>query len=277
MVRPAIVLIFFFLLAWLAQAGTVVLSGGCISSNQSSNTLLFYLSNGGNDSAINVAIIPSLSGATPDRASYKIGSLPPQSNTTVPIGFTNVIENGTHAARIIVVYQQGASSFTAVFPCLFYYGHGNATVSQVLVSPYPGALENGTVKVDVVVTNLGPNYLQANVSLALPPGFNYVGASHYLVDLAPEGSAHVIFNASPPPQSSGGAYTSYGAAAFASYSSGNLSYTTMETFSINPVQPPPTAVAGYLLFQIALAAVVLIIALIAFSLFIRRRRHRRRS
>ena len=276
MVRPAIVLIFFFLLAWLAQAGTVVLNGRCAQSNQSSNTLLFYLSNSGNDSAINVAIIPSLSGATPDRASYKIGSLPPQSNTTVPIGFTNVIENGTHAARIVAVYQQGASSFTAVFPCLFYYGHGNATVAQVLVSPSAGALENGTVKIDVVVTNLGQNYLQANVSLALPPGFNYVGASHYLVDLAPEGSAHVIFNASPPPQSSGGAYTSYGAAAFASYSSGNLSYATMETFSINPVQPP-TALAGYLLFQIALAAVVMIIALIAFSLFIRRRRHRSRS
>jgi hypothetical protein len=261
-------LLFIFLFTGVASAGTVILTGSCSTPNPQNSTFLFNLSNSGNDSAINLAIIPHISGATPSNSSYEISSLPPGSNTTISIRVSNITEKGAHTAVLTSDYEQGSSHFSAIFPCLLYFS--NRTTSQIEIAVYPSSLQDGNSEITVTAFNAGSNSIRANLSLALPPVFNYTGTS-YPLDLAPNAYENVTFQVSLLPSSLGGMYSTYGAAAFASYSIGNSSYATMRTFSINPATQSAYG-GGSIIFIAAAIAVFAVAALTLFSILRKKRR-----
>ena len=261
--------ILFFLFVGMASAGTVVITGSCSSPNPRNTTFLFSLSNSGNDTAENITLVPLVFGATPINSSYSLSSLPPGATDNLTMGVSNITEPGAHAARVVALYSQGPSYFSAVFPCLLYFY--NTTASEVAVAVYATPLQNGTAYVKVALANAGSNSILANVSLVLPPAFNATSAS-YKLNLTAHGSANVTFRPSLLPSLEVSSYSAYGAAAFVSYSSGNLSYATMQIFALSPASPfqPNTAISS--VFILVAVVIVAISALIIYSVLNKRRK-----
>ena len=258
------------MLAGSASAGTVIITGGCSSLIHNSTTLLFSLSNSGNDTAFNLTATPFIYGATPSSYSYTINSLPPGANDTFAIGISNVTEVGAHVVRVETLYRQGVSYFTAVFPCLI--DIFNTTRSQLALGIYASPLQNGNAFVKVVATNLGATNLRANISLMLPPEFNSTVTSQYL-DLAPRESTNFTFQAFLLPSSTVGTYSSYGVAVSGTYSISNLSYASLEIFSLVPLSSSSQSSSNSLLSAAAIVGAVIIVAIVLYS-FLRKKKKR---
>ncbi|MCL5239697.1 MAG: hypothetical protein M1286_04505 [Candidatus Marsarchaeota archaeon] len=265
MSRTAICVFLLLAISGLASAGTVTLNGECLVRNVSSNSIAFSLSNSGNDSAYSLVLTPVIQGSQSVVGAYTANLLGPLSNVTFALNFTNITERGEHPAYMLLAYQQGTSVFTATFPCVIPFG--NTTVSKVLISSNVTPLSNGTFAIRVGAFNEGSQPVVANVLLALPPSFTYADQDSYHVDLAPYAVQNVTFVVTPPGYSS---QASFGSAAFATYSLDNLSYTSMDPFTV--VIAPPGALAGPILFYAAGAAIVAVLALILLSVWRRSRR-----
>ena len=131
----------------LAHAGTVILTGSC-NATLVNSSIVFSLSNSGNDSAYNLIISPIVEGATPLNTSYSMNVLAPGQTKTIYVKLTNFGLNGSYVDAFYVTYQQGFSFFSAVFPCLVY-------INKLAVSPI----------YEVVGTTPLKNMVIVNVSL----------------------------------------------------------------------------------------------------------------
>lgn len=242
------------------SAGTVTLTGGCTNQNISGNTISFNLLNSGNDTAFNLILNATIPHARTTQSVYPLNILGPGANATFEINISNVSERGTSAVQFTLAYQQGTSVFTAVFPCLAPIK--NSTVSHLYVSLNKTSVQSGVVSVRVNLFNAGTDTESANVSLMLPPTFSYKSSPVVHVTLAPYKTDNVTFSLGIP----GGSPASYSAAAVASYSKDNLSYTSLVKFVIDTSASSSGSIFSSLILYAALAVAVVVIVLILLSL-----------
>jgi len=260
--KTSLSILTFAVLIGLASAGTVTLTGGCRTAVITNNTVQFHIVNSGNDTAFNMVLTPVLTNAQPVGA-YTINSLGPLQNATLMVKVANITEKGTSPAYFVAAYQQGSNVFTAVFPCLLSFF--NATTSQVLLSANALAFSNGTAKVTVSAFDAGASDINANVSLVVPPTFSFSSSKYYTIGLTPYQTTNVYFTLQYP----AGSTASYSIAALSSYSHDNLSYGTFTAFIIAPPKLLPTNTVPIFTYVVA-AVIVLILALIAFSVLRKR-------
>ena len=257
----------FLLLASLAAAGTLTLSGLC-RNPVDGTSIVFNLSNSNlsNDTAYNIGIQPFISGARSASEGYAVnGLLQPGAGANVSISLSNITARGTYADYFVTTYMQGMDSFTAVFPCLVSFH--NTTVSQIYLTPSVSPGPNGTAKVSVSLFSAAN--VTANVSLILPPTFLYESARQLRIGLGPYITKNATFYLKLPSS----AQVSYGVAAAAQYEEGNLSYARYVSFSISQQKLNPPLDLGSVLLWASAAVVALLVALLAYVFLKKRKKH----
>lgn len=260
----AIFAVAFLLLLGAASAGTVTLSGTCSVATNNSSSFNFTIANSGNDTASNLVLTPSIFGAKPSNSSYVVQYLGPGSQMTFNISVTNIAEPGAHAVYVTAVYQQGSSSvFTTLFPCVVPLLV--PTASQVLLAVNTTIGSSGNEVVTALLHNGGANAADVNVSLVVPPTLTYASPKSYVISLAPYGNANATFQFTLPKSQE----ASYIGVVFASYSNSNMLFTTGRTLLVLP--PGPLSYSVYLIAG-AVALVVIVAALIVYSIFRKRRK-----
>lgn len=242
----------------IANAGTVTLSGSC-QNYLVNNSIVFSLSNSGNDSAYNLLLSPLIFGAKPVNSTYPILQLKPGETVTTYFRLTNFTLNGTYADAVIVSYQMGFSAFTAIFPCMV--SIGRATVSPV----YENVNVNnsgGVSVVNVALFNGGPNTVNGSLFLFTPPTFSYISSKAYNFTLGPYTSKNFTFKLNIPNTGS----ASYSSAAVASFAINKLHYASMTTFAINIAAAVSTGKKINIL-EVVLIGVSVIIVLLLILMF----------
>ncbi len=248
-------IVFAFMLALLSagmlNAGTVSLTGTC-SHALGSNTVVFSLSNSGNDSAYSVHVLPTIKDATAVGTSYDIGVLGPNSSSTTGVNLTNVYARGTYADYFTVAYQQGSQTFIALFPCLLDFG---TTANSSILLSYNITYSGGREIIAVNALNAGDSELDATIYPILPPSFSYISNRSENVRIMPLKYATARFIVEP--ESSG---ASYSGAVTATYAFNGTDYATLSTLTLT--EKGSSGGIVYVPLFIAAAAVVLILALI---------------
>jgi hypothetical protein len=259
MTKLAICLFSICLLFSIASAGTVTLNGGCAPSNTLTNTTIFSISNSGNDTAMQMILTPVMQNAEPSNATYAISSLGPSSSATINVTAKDITAKGTSGAYFVAAYQQGGSVFTAVFPCVMSFG--TMTKSQLILGINSSAALNGSAEVTVHAYNAGSSAVAANISLAAPPSFTYRSARYQQIFMRPAEMVNATFYLTIPNL----VQSSYTVGAISNYIQDNLSYANFVVTVLGSTAP--ASKAGSLLFFGVAAAVVVVLALIGFSLF----------
>jgi hypothetical protein len=247
----------------VVSAGTVTLTVSCRPISSNSTTTNFSLLNSGNDTAFNLVITPFIFGAQPLQKTYPINSLGPNSQISMNVSFAGIKQSGAYGGYFYAVYQQGSDIFTAVFPCLFSFF--KQTQSQVLISSNTTVGADGNAIVKISAFNEGTDSLETLIQLVVPPTFTYNGSENHSLTLAPYQKGNATFRLKIP-----GGQASYTAAAFASYSKDNLSYASLSTFVIS-AQGETSSKLSTLFFDLVMAAIVIVLLLIIFSIFKRKR------
>jgi len=232
----------------LAHAGTVTLTGSC-NATLVNSSIVFSLSNSGNDSAYNLIISPIIEGATPLNTSYAISMLPPGQTKTLSVKLTNFGLNGSYVDAFYVTYQQGFSFFSAVFPCLVYIN--KPTVSPIYEVVRVTPLKNMVI-VNVSLFNAARTPVNGTISLVVPPTLSFISNKSYGFTLQPYTNESFTFKLQSP---NNGA--SYSSAAVASFNMSNLHYSSMATFSITPY-----IAKGGLLSSLEITAIIIVIILL---------------
>jgi len=265
MLKSNILISTFVFLAFLnlAHAGTVTLTGSC-NATLVNSSIVFSLSNSGNDSAYNLIISPLVEGATPLNKSYAISMLLPGQTKTLSVKLTNFGLNGTYVDAFYVTYQQGFSFFSAVFPCLVYIN--KPTVSPIYEVVRATSLKN-IIIVNVSLFNAARTPVNGTISLVVPPTLSFISNKSYGFTLQPYTNESFTFKIQSP---NNGA--SYSSAAVASFNMSNLHYSSMATFSITPY----VAKSGLLSPLEITAVIVVIILLIALFLLARSIKNKKR-
>ena len=265
MIKFNILVSIFAFLAFLnlAHAGTVTLTGSC-NATLVNSSIVFSLSNSGNDSAYNLIISPIVGGATPINTSYAISVLPPGQTKTLFIKLTNFGLNGSYVDSFYVTYQQGFSFFSAVFPCLVF-------INKLAVSPIYEVVGTTPLKnmviVNVSLFNAARTPINGTVSLVIPPTLPFLSNKSYEFTLQPYTNETFTFKLKSP---NNGA--SYSSAAVASFTMSNLHYSSMATFAITPY-----VAKGGLLSPLEITTVIIaIILLIALFLLARSIKNKKR-
>ena len=263
--RRSIFMLALALLLGSAAAGTVTLTGSCVSRVLNGNTVQFGIINSGNDSAYSMLLAPVISGATPTSPIYNISALGPGEQKTINVTLENPLLRGAYVGYFIATYDQGAgSTFTAAFPCILYFY--NTTISQILLSTNESLLSNGTVSVKVTATNAGSDAVNANVSIIVPPTLSQVSSPSFEVTLAPYATKTVTFYLT----SLSTDQAAYGAAAAASYTAGGLGYAVLSKFVVS-FEKTSSGGVGDLLVVAVIAVIIVLLALLAF-VFLKNRR-----
>jgi len=265
MLKFNILLSIFAFLAFLnlAHAGTVTLTGSC-NATLVNSSIVFSLSNSGNDSAYNLIISPLVEGATPLNTSYPINVLAPGQTKTIYVKLTNFGLNGSYVDAFYVTYQQGFSFFSAVFPCLVYIN--KPTVSPIYEVVRVTPLKNMVI-VNVSLFNAARTPVNGTISLVVPPTLSFISNKSYGFTLQPYTNESFTFKLQSP---NNGA--SYSSAAVASFNMSNLHYSSMATFAITPY-----VAKGGLLSPLEITAVIVaIILLIALFLLARSIKNKKR-
>ncbi|MFP3289245.1 MAG: hypothetical protein RXO35_02335 [Candidatus Micrarchaeota archaeon] len=218
--------IFAFLIFFnLVHAGTVTLTGSC-NATLVNSSIVFSLSNSGNDSAYNLIISPIVEGATPINTSYAISVLPPGQEKTLFVKLTNFGLNGSYVDAFYVTYQQGFSFFSAVFPCLVFIN--KPTVSPIYEVVRTTPLKNMII-VNVSLFNAARTPINGTIFLIIPPTLPFISNKSYGFTLQPYTNETFTFKLKSP--NTGASYSS---AAVASFNISDLHYSSMVTFSITP-------------------------------------------
>ncbi len=266
----------FFLLAiaavslfGLAGAGTVTLTGTCPTSlSRSSNYIFFNISNSGTDPALNMQIVPDLTGFSTYNASETISVLGPTQAVTKYFYIYNFSYNGTYVEAFLAKYDQGSSTFYAVFPCPVSIGSGTtpmAVISSITESP-------GDV-LNVTVANGYNTPVSATLSVVAPPALSISTKSRNVL-LQPDSQQSFSFSFAQPP--SGQSFTT----AFAlSYLDGGQHYASVMDYVVESGNSLPAqggSSDGIVVWGFALL-VALILILIASSLRRNARRKREAS
>jgi len=251
----------------LAHAGTVILTGSC-NATLVNSSIVFSLSNSGNDSAYNLIISPLVEGATLLNTSYPINVLAPDQTKTIYVKLTNFGLNGSYVDAFYVTYQQGFSFFSAVFPCLVYIN--KPTVSPIYEVVRTTPLKNMVI-VNVSLFNAARTPLNGTISLIVPPTLSFISNKSYGFTLQPYTNESFTFKLQSP---NNGA--SYSSAAVASFNMSNLHYSSMATFSITPYVAN-SALLSPLEITTLIVAIILLIALFLLARSIKNKKRRERE
>jgi len=250
----------FVALLGITHAGTVVLTGTC-SNYVTNNTIYFALSNSGNDSAYNLILSPLLTNATPMNSSYSINALNPGQNVSVQVKLKNISMQGTYADVFVLAYQQGSSSFSAIFPCLLSYPR--STTSEIYSTAHVSAIK-GEGFINVSLFNAGRENITGNLSLIIPPTLSYISKSSYSFKLSPYNTSNMSFSVKLPQ-----GVASYTGAVAVSYLLNGLHYSNMATFQIG--NPASSALIYTYYIVIIIGVVIIAIILILLLRSIRRK------
>ncbi len=256
------------LLLGTANAGTVIITGTCNSNLAPGNFLNFALFNNGTDTAYSLLISPIIPNALPAENTYSISSLPSGVNTATKIGLLNITGRGSYASALILNYQQGQQTFTALFPCMVNFG--NATNSTLRVFPAANTLignSSNIVKIGVNITNGGNNNLDANVSILVPPTFRNLSSSSYLITIGPFQTKSLVFTYALPP-----GQVSYSAAISASYTLEGLHYASIATLILRNYIPPSSSTNSQTYLFVGIVVIILLLLLLIVRSIIKRRK-----
>jgi len=233
----------------LAHAGTVTLTGSC-NATLVNSSIVFSLSNSGNDSAYNLIISPIVGGATPINTSYAISVLPPGQTKTLFVKLTNFGLNGSYVDSFYVTYQQGFSFFSAVFPCLIFIN--KPTVSPIYEVVKTTPLKNMVI-VNVSLFNAAGTPINGTVYLVIPPTLPFISNKSYGFTLQPYTNETFTFKLKSP-----NAGASYSSAAVASFNMGDLHYSSMAAFSITPYAEKSMFLSPLEIIAVIIAIILLI-------------------
>ncbi|MGC8586597.1 MAG: hypothetical protein ACP5HW_02850 [Candidatus Micrarchaeia archaeon] len=244
-------LIPFFLVA-LVNAGTVTLSGTC-QNYIVNNSIMFSLSNSGNDTAYNLIISPIISGAVTLNSSFSVNALAPGRSFSIKVPLENFGIPGTYAEGFIVSYQQGLSVFSALFPCTVWFG--KPTVSPIYET-IKWNKDGDTAIINVsLFDGLGISYV-GNISLMVPPTFSFISNKSYSFNVEPYTYSNFTFKVAFPKGAS-----SYTLAAVASFTSDDLHYTNLVPFVVNTSAKSVVPRSYYILVAGAVIVLIIIILL----------------
>lgn len=244
--------LFAVLFLGIANAGTLSLTGNQVLNLQPGNVLNFTLSSSGNDTAYNLILSPTISGAQSEKAFYSVASLPPNSRAFFNIGLLNITEQGTFADAFAVSYQQGTQAFTAMFPCIV--NIGKPTTSSIYLT-VNATSSKGVATINVTVFNAVRSNYTVNVTALVPPTFSFSSNKKYTLDLGPYEKRNVQFIVTYPLSQA-----SYTAAIASQYILGNTSYANIEPINIVTAQlSQPTQSPSVTLIIIAAVAIAIIL------------------
>jgi hypothetical protein len=247
----------FVALLGITHAGTVVLTGTCYNY-VTNNTIHFTLSNSGNDSAYNLILSPILTNATPMNSSYSINALNPGYNVSVQVKLKNISMQGTYADVFVLAYQQGFSSFSAIFPCLLSYP--KSTTSEIYSTAHISAIK-GEGFVNVSLFNAGRENITGNLSLILPPTLSYISKSNYPFKLSPYNTSNMSFSVKLPQGTA-----SYTGAVVVSYLFGGMHYSNMATFQIGNPASSALIPTYYIIIIVGVVIIAIILILLLRSI-----------
>jgi hypothetical protein len=251
------------LLQATSTATTVTLTGTCGSAiiNQSSNYLLFNLSNSGSGAATDIILVPNLEGAATSNSSVTIPMLGPGSSYLTRFYLYNFTAPGSYAEHITAEYSQGSSSFMTVFSCLSEITKSAQSLVQILNISRRGS------RLNVSVYDLARYPVYANITVAVPPAFS-VAPVHSFLSLDPGSRSYAVFNVSAP---------SYTGASFpitvaVSYTNGSMHYASMGVYVYSFASAPVSSPTGIpATTAITAAAIIILLALITVSIIRRRK------
>ena len=258
-------LISIIFLTQVSHAGTVVLTGTCSGNLAPGNVLNFALFNNGTDTAYSLLVSPIIQNASPAENTYSISSLPPRVSITTHIGLLNITGRGSYVSALILNYQQGQQTFTALFPCIINFS--NSTNSTLRIFHSSQVNSSNIAKIEVNVTNGSNNNLSTIVSMFVPPTFTNLSSSSYLIALKPFQTKSLFFTYALPL-----GQVNYTTAIAASYVFGGLHYASLATLAVSNYIPPTKANSQNYLFIGVIVIVVLLLLLIVRSIIRRRKR-----
>ena len=259
----ALMLLIIPLIQLAAASTTVTLSGTCPVSviNQSSNYMLFNLSNSGNGVATNLVLVPQFEGATTSNSTFTIPLVAPGSNYSARFYLYNFTEPGSYAEYIWASYSQGSSTFVTVFPCLADIMENAQSLLRITSMNRTGS------RLSVDVVNLAQYPIETNVVVQAPPTFG-VTPKEVPLRVSSNGQSAAVFNLSVPNYTS----AQFPVVAAVSYSNSGVHYATFGFYVVNFAASaatssgmPSTVTIG------AVAAITILIILIAVS-FVRERK-----
>ena len=183
---------------------------------------------------------------------------------------TNFGINGTYVDEFIASYQQDASTFTAIFPCIVYIG--KPTVSPIYETVSTSE-KNGVLIVNVSLFDAENYSVNGTLSLMLPPSFSYISNKSYDFNIAPYSISNFTFELKYP-----NTISTYTATAVASFVRNGLHYSSMVTFLIEtkPASKSPISLLDLIIILIV-AIVVLLLAFILNSILRKRNSNNKRS
>ncbi|MDE1871064.1 MAG: hypothetical protein KGI06_02380 [Candidatus Micrarchaeota archaeon] len=266
-----ILLLSFIVLFGIAGASTVTLTGTCYSNlvNNTNNFIQFNLTNSGNGTATNLAIVPLIQGASTNNTAVTIPIVAPGTSYPEKIYLYNFTTPGTYVERFLVRYSQGTSTFETIFPCLTDFVVG--TQSMLTVSNL-GETSNGSIVVNI--TNAAAYPIDSQVTLYAPPAFNVtMPIKNATIDS--HGVATVSFDVTPP------SYTNakFPVAVGVAYMRSGIHYSTLAvtTITFGGIAKAVPKLGDTLLLLSLLATVIIIIILIVVSILLSRKKKRRKE
>ena len=248
----------------VAAASTVTLTGTCPGRtiNQSSNYLLFNITNSGNGAATDLILSPRLEGATTPNSTAVIPMVSPGGSYTVKFYLYNFTLPGSYVEYINATYSQGASTFVTIFPCLVGIDNNAQSVLQIL------SMNSTSSKLGFTILNPAGYPIQANVTVRAPSGFG-VEPAEVPVLLNPQDRATVRSNVSAPKYTD----ASFPIVVAVSYVKDGMHYASLGVvpFSFASASASSSAFTS-LTTMVVIAAMAIILLLIALSVLERRRR-----
>ena len=263
--RSLIFFIVLFTIFQISNASTVTLTGSCSQNiiNQTSNSLIFNLTNSGDGAATNLLFIPTLDGASTYNKTVSLSLIAPGNTSTIRFQLYNFSLPGTYSTYIVTKYSQDASTFITIFPCLINLQKSTRSVIGIL------NLTQSRNKVSVYLINLATRPIATTVVAEAPPTFT-INNSVRNITIGPYEKAGLIFNISKPQY----ANARFPIAFSASYSDGTYHYSTLavNTISFSTASSNTSFDIGILI--ILIIAVLLVLILIS---IIRKRKRKQKT
>ncbi|MEM4063919.1 MAG: hypothetical protein QXR16_00390 [Candidatus Micrarchaeaceae archaeon] len=260
--KPFVLMLAMLLAFGTLHAGTVVLSGTC-GTYPIDGAINFTLSNSGNTSAYSIVLSPRILNASMPRSTYNVSVLNPGTSANVKIPIANLSLVGSYVMYFIASYQQGSSTFTAVFPCLIAVGKPATSQIYATVST---STSKGVSTINASIFSAVQQNIITNVSLILPPGFSYLTNASYTVTLLPYERKNLTFMVRSPEASA-----SYSGGVALNYRLNGANYAALATIVISQQSSSPIFNATSLIYYAAAAVIVIVILFIVRSAFLSRK------
>ncbi len=254
------------LFALTAFAGTVTLTGTCVSKLNSNNTINFSISNSGTDSASGLFIqsFPAFSNIT--TGYYYANQITPEGTAHFAINSSISNSIGTFIYYFIATYQEGTQLFTVVFPCSVKNSEtysSMAGISNVSVKD----VNSSTFRVTGSIYSFSQSRISGNIVLIAPPELKRQGSAPVPFSISPYQYSNFTFYGNLQPGNS-----TYSGAVALEYAYNGINYGSLDIISINPYQPGPDYLKEYAAPLAVIAAVIMLLLLVLRQRLIKRKR-----